>query len=74
MWQARRNTERTPPCVHEDEIGYELDGQITIGPNKWSARLKRKGIHTVFGMDVYDKINVDVEMLNEYALRIYVRN
>ncbi|XP_052104332.1 sucrase-isomaltase, intestinal-like [Mytilus californianus] len=72
VWQSRNRNEKTPACIYKDSVGYVLDGNVTIGANKWTARLKKTGIDTVYGMDVYNNINVQVEMFNENALRIYM--
>ncbi|XP_063430632.1 sucrase-isomaltase, intestinal-like [Mytilus trossulus] len=72
VWESRNRNEKTPACIYKDKVGYVLDGDVTIGANTWTARLKKTGIDTVYGMDVYNNINVQVEMINENALRIYM--
>ncbi|CAG2241815.1 MGAM [Mytilus edulis] len=72
VWQSRSRNEKTPACIYKDRVGYVLDGDVTIGANTWTARLKKTGIDKVHGMDVYNNINVQVEMINENALRIYM--
>lgn len=72
VWHERDQSEKTPACIHSNDVGYQVEGNISINNNKWSARLKRQGIQNVYGMVVYDYINIDVEILNGNALRIYV--
>ncbi|KAL5004590.1 hypothetical protein ScPMuIL_018046 [Solemya velum] len=61
--------ERVPKCVYKAEnTGYIAN--ITQTPTGYTARLRRRGISRVYGMDIHEYMNVNIETYSTHALRI----
>ncbi|KAJ8309669.1 hypothetical protein KUTeg_011534 [Tegillarca granosa] len=65
--------QKAPKCVYKDNTGYTVIGDIQHNGNTYIANLRRKGLSKVFDQDVHEMMKVEVEMYNDYALRIHVR-
>ncbi|KAJ8309668.1 hypothetical protein KUTeg_011533 [Tegillarca granosa] len=67
---------KAPKCVYKEDTGYTVIGDIQHNGNTYTASLRRKGLSKVFDQDVHEMMKVEVEMYNDYALRIhfYPRN
>ncbi|KAK3096024.1 hypothetical protein FSP39_022064 [Pinctada imbricata] len=71
-WQSPSNS-KEPRCIFPPDKGYAIQGQPVLRGNTYTATLKRKGIASMYGMDVYPTVSVTVEMYHQKAIRIYMK-
>ncbi|KAK3095309.1 hypothetical protein FSP39_013062 [Pinctada imbricata] len=74
MWYPT-TIHRAPKCIFKDNVGYKLQGPISVSADGriHNAVLTRTGMTSIYGMNLYDLINITVDAYNEKALRIYIR-